>query len=589
MTFLSNPFLKCFCIFLGIQMQVIAQKLTILPSLDLDSKEFVKLLNKSIIKDSSQLHVESKRILNDYIAQGFLLSSIDSMYARDSKWLIQFSKGNKFKIAAINYDSIQLDILQSCGIIPPKNKLLPTQVKIDINKILVYCENHGYPFASIFYKNVEINDSILKADLFLNKNIFITYDTINHNSNTKLSRKYLESYLGIQEGKPYNKSQLLSLSKRCNQLPFLALKQNPTATFWKDKVSINLTTIAKNASKFDFLIGVLPNIVDGVQKFSITGNLNADMYNLLGYGERLSLAFAQLRPESPQLDVKIQYPYVLNTDFGLDFSFNLYKRDSTFLDVKNEIGIQYIFKAESQLKLLYNTFSSSNLSINAASIIQTKQLPSTLDVSQQNIGLEFNLYKLDYLYNPKRGFSINFRILGGKRSIQKNLKILELQSIDGYNYGSLYDTIALSSFQFKSNLKFDYFIPISKLTTFKIGLNSGFIFSEAPIYQNEKYRLGGNRLLRGFDEESFFTSKYAVLTGEYRFLLSTNSNLFAFYDQGFLILKDNALDKPYSVGTGITFETKSGIFGISFAVGATQNIPLDLKSIKTHLGFISIF
>jgi hypothetical protein len=51
MTFLSNPFLKCFCIFLGIQMQVIAQKLTILPSLDLDSKEFVNLLNKSIIKD----------------------------------------------------------------------------------------------------------------------------------------------------------------------------------------------------------------------------------------------------------------------------------------------------------------------------------------------------------------------------------------------------------------------------------------------------------------------------------------------------------------------------------------------------------
>ncbi len=572
-----------------IHMDIHAQKLIISPSIEPDSKEFVNLLNKITIKDSLQLQSECKSLLHKYIQEGFLLASIDSIYTSNLNLIINFHKGNKFKNASIKYDSVQTEILQACGIRPPKNNLEPIQLKNDIEKILIFCENNGYPFASIFYKNIIINDSILTADLFLNKSLFVTYDTISHYSNTKISRNYLANYLGIQEGKPYNKSKLLVLSKRMNQLPFLALQNKPTITFWKDKASVNITTIAKNASKFDFLIGVLPNIVDGVQKFTITGNLNADLFNILSYGERLGFSFAQLRPESPQFDLKIQYPYVLNTDFGLDFGFNLYKRDSIYLDIKNELGIQYIFNAESQVKLLYNTFSSSNLSINAQSIIQSRQLPNTLDISQQNLGLEFNLQKLNYIYNPQKGFNLSVRILGGIRTIQKNLKILALLSDDGFNFESLYDTVTLSSYQLKTNIKMDYFIPLSKLTTFKFGINTGFIYTNGTIYQNEKYRLGGNRLLRGFDEESIFTSKYAVITGEYRLLLSTNSNLFAFYDQALVQLKDNSSDSPYSFGTGITFETKSGIFGISFAVGATQDTPIDLKSIKTHLGFISLF
>ena len=85
------------------------------------------------------------------------------------------------------------------------------------------------------------------------------------------------------------------------------------------------------------------------------------------------------------------------------------------------------------------------------------------------------------------------------------------------------------------------------------------------------FQIGGYKLLRGFDEESIFASQYGVGTLEYRYLLGQNS----FY----LLLpildgpgiqchsRETLNNKFIGAGLGMAFETKAGIFNISYAAG----------------------
>ena len=135
-------------------------------------------------------------------------------------------------------------------------------------------------------------------------------------------------------------------------------------------------------------------------------------------------------------------------------------------------------------------------------------------------------------------------------------------------------------------------MPLFKRATIKASIRGGVILSEQNIYQNEQFRIGGNRILRGFDEESIFATNYGVLTTELRFLIGLNSYLYAFGDFGYvenITTERREFDRPIGMGAGITFETKVGLFGFSLAVGRQQGNPFDFRSVKTHFGYVSLF
>ena len=124
------------------------------------------------------------------------------------------------------------------------------------------------------------------------------------------------------------------------------------------------------------------------------------------------------------------------------------------------------------------------------------------------------------------------------------------------------------------------------------GTQFGGIFGKEPVYQNEQFRIGGNRVMRGYDEESIFATKFIVFTLEYRFLIGQNSYLYTFGDYGYIenitpeIMRYEHL---LGFGAGITFETKVGIFGFSLALGRLSDNTFDLRNVKSHFGYINVF
>jgi hemolysin activation/secretion protein len=126
----------------------------------------------------------------------------------------------------------------------------------------------------------------------------------------------------------------------------------------------------------------------------------------------------------------------------------------------------------------------------------------------------------------------------------------------------------------------------------KTGVNGAWQFNSGYLLRNELFRIGGLTTLRGFDEESIFASAFAVSTVEYRYQLEQNSWFFVFTDVAWYenSAKDSwDTDTPYGFGTGVTFETRAGIFALTYALGSRYQQPIQFRSGKIHVGFVGLF
>jgi len=135
------------------------------------------------------------------------------------------------------------------------------------------------------------------------------------------------------------------------------------------------------------------------------------------------------------------------------------------------------------------------------------------------------------------------------------------------------------------------YFPLGKQSVIRTALYGG-ILQSPNYYRNELFQIGGFKLLRGFDEEGIFASKYAVASVEYRYLLDVNSYFFTFIDGGFARYQSNSVSNTNNyigAGLGLSFRTKQGQFNLSYAAGKAGDARFDIRQSKIHFGYVSIF
>ncbi|MCB9081830.1 MAG: BamA/TamA family outer membrane protein [Lewinellaceae bacterium] len=450
---------------------------------------------------------------------------------------------------------------------------------------LTLAANRGYPFAEAQLDSLQAAKGILSGQVSLSPGLFQQFDSLQLGPDPPIGARFLYRYLGVAPGTPYRENAVLRMGDRLRELPYLQVKGEPEIVFREEGAQVALPLEARRASRFDFLIGVLPNSTQ-VNRLLLTGSFEGEFYNQFGQGERLYGRFEQLRPATQRLDLAVAYPYLLGTALGIDARFHLYKRDTTFLDLDSDAGVQYLLEGGNYWKVFWNNRASRLLSIDQTRLLATRSLPAQLDISNALFGLEWLQQQLDYRFNPRRGWLVFLRAAAGRRVIRPNSRILEI------GLGELYDTLTLRSTQYRLLGRLEGYLPLGRQATVKGGVQGGSLLSAAPVYPNEQFRIGGNRLLRGFDEEFIFATHYLVGTLEYRLLLSQNSFLSAFGDYGWV--EDRTVTQgdifwPYGFGAGITLETRVGLFGVSLAFGGRPGSPVDFNAPKVHLGYVSLF
>jgi outer membrane protein assembly factor BamA len=530
--------------------------------------------------------------------KGYVAASIDSVVYAEKEASVRLYLGDVWHWAKIDTRLVDPTLLAASAWNGRSFDSRPMDMRLFRYRqqlMLDYLENNGYPFARVGLDSIVLRDSgQVAAVLRIDKGPLYKIDSIRIFGNARISHEFLQRYLNIPNGSIYRKERLRIISKKILELPYVQEQQPWSLTMLAEGSVINLYLKPKKSSQIDALVGFLPsdNPVLG-NKVVVTGEATVNLQNTLGNGETMKLNWQQLQPGSPRLDLGYQQPFIFNSPFGLNTSFDLYKQDSTYININFIVGTQYTFSANQNGSVFLQLASSNLLYVDTPEVIVSHTLPPEADISSTSLGVTYAFNNTNYRFNPRRGNEVNFLGSAGTKTIHENSTIVGLNdpTDSGFKFQSLYDTVKLHSFQFLVRMDAAHYFPIGRAATLKLGINAG-IYSSPNTYRNDLFMIGGYRLLRGFDEASILASEYAVGTLEYRYLTGLNSYLFTFLDAGWAMnnVADFNLNSAYfGIGVGMAFETKAGIFNMSLAAGRTSELPFDFHETKIHIGYVSFF
>lgn len=559
-----------------------------------------KVLEHTLINETSKKY-ENKQAIDDALETlkadmldaGYFAFSIDNVKQKSDTIQALINVGEKYNGIKLNVASLPED-LQKIYQPTKKDNFVNVQQWQKLNaEALQYAQNNGRPFASINLNNVVIENNEILGNLNFEQGRQVLIDSIQMRGNVKVNDRFIQNYIGIEKGDIYNESKIEKVNQRLKELSFLEVQRNPAVEFYRKGARLFLFAKKKKASKFDFLLGVLPNDNATGRQFDITGEGLLTLINTLGNGERFHVEYKSYPQSSRAFQVEASSTYLPSLPFGADVNFNLFIRDTSFLDRKLGLGLIYPIEGNSYAKAFYQLEQSTLLGFNESQIIQTKELPNNIDWTNNVYGLSINYEKLNYKFNPTKGFAIAAKVGIGNKKIIKNIQITDLidPNNENFNFNSLYDSLPANSFKLNSDLLLEKYWSINSTNVIKTAINSAYIFNE-QLFENELHRIGGYKILRGFDEQSIFANWYNVLTVEYRYLIGTNSFFSAFYDMAYIERKTiqiSETDWPIGFGVGLNFETNAGIFGLNYALGRQMNNPINLRTGKVHFGYINFF
>ena len=541
---------------------------------------FKNLIFTKEFQDTLALKKEINSICFSLINEGYITASLDSLQHDSLNYKAFISIGKKFTWVNLMYNQIHEDVITKLGYNEhffSKRPFKYNELAQLMEKLISYYENNGYPFALAKLDSIQIDSQQISAQLVIEKNIFIQLDSLIIEGNAAINEKFLTRYLNIKNGMPYNEASFQSISKKINQLPFLFETKPAILKLTNKQNKLFLFLDKKNASQFDGIVGILP---DEKGKTIFTGDVKIKLVNaVLKNGETFDINWRRLQTETQDLKARVIYPYLFGLPIGVDYNIKLYKKDTTFIDVGNTLAFNYYYSGLNYIKTFYKQ-RNANL-ISTSGLIALTVLPEYADITTKSYGLGFFYEKLDYKFNPKKGISINTQGSIGSRIIKKNPKLND----------AAYTNVALNSSQYQLEGDVTGFIKLHKNNILKLSAQYATLFGNT-IYKNELYRIGGLRTLRGFDEESIYASTYFIPTIEYRFLFEKNSNLFVFIEGAWYENKSNNLnikDTPISLGAGINFDTKAGIFNLGYALGNQFGNGFDLRTGKIHAGLTALF
>lgn len=551
------------------------------------------LSDKAIVNITDSLKVASviQNHLNQLYASGFIYAVTDTSFCKSDTCRTIIFRGHKYVISDIILTDEQKAIIESSNIKKlPKGKSLDSlSIYNFLNTIVQHLVNHGYPFARAKLSEVTVHEGAVTSNLLVNKGRYIVFDSVVLKGKLDMPPVFFSKLLDIRTGRYYDHDKVIKAQAKLKNLSFISLQSAPYVRFINDKASVVLPVDPKAASRFDFLIGVLPQTVGGVRKWAITGDLIAEMNNAFHAGEYIFFQFKRLQADNLELIIKNNIPYLFNLPIGSHLDFKIYKNSNQNIDTYLDGGFQWLYNGYNSIKVFGSYRASSLLEINLDQLKTIKKLPAKLDFSYSGIGAGINIDHLNYKYNPTSGFASAFTTVVGRKRIIPNRQIVDLEG-----FANSYDTLKLKTLQAELKADFAWYTGVRNWATIKMSIQSGLLFNENTLRTNELMRIGGNRLLRGFDEESLLTDFYGFGTFEFRFIFDQNSYMsLPFVDIGYVNLRDNSgiahLTPVIGLGLGLNFGTKAGIFNLSFAAGRAAPNPLDFGRMKIHFGYVNLF
>lgn len=509
---------------------------------------------KSYTKDFESKNLDSS--LDSLQKNGYYTLTIDSI--KNEK--IYLNKGK-------NYQTIWV---KNNDLFENKNDYFPTN-NLDsiLNKLAKTNINEGYPFAQIKLVPNGFQQSEQRIELLLNKGKQRTIDGVKLIEYEKLSKGYLRHGLNIKNGEIYSEQKLASISTLMQQTNYIAEVQQPQTLFKPDSTIVYLYPKKISSNYFD---GVLGFGTDDNGDFKLNGNVQLSLNNVFNSLEEIRLNWIGTANKNTSLNISVKVPYLFKSPIGSETNFKLFKQDSVFVNIDFSERLFYQLNLNSTIGVS-GMVQSSNFLLEDDSYLKS----SYDDYSKTGIGLSYNYF----LKHP-------FRLMEGKSMLDVEVNSIRKKE-KNFSWTEEIDNKTVN--QIEIGLKTFHLFELTDKHYIKTGAEfRGLLTKEDDFSENELYRIGGFGSFRGFNEESITANLYGFLNVDYRFVPSEAFYIGLFADYGFIDNKRANLNTSLlSLGTGISFLTKMGIFNLSYAVGKTDETSFDFKESKIHFGILSQF
>jgi outer membrane translocation and assembly module TamA len=522
-------------------------------------------IHREVLIDSAALFLpmieERYRLL---MLEGYMQASIDTSQ-QGHTLICSIYKGPHFKLSEI---TLYHDSTRSSTTV--NGSFNAASVRRAAVRQITDLENNGYPFAAMRIDSVSMvsgrrNSKQAKLFATLTAGPYVVLDSLYLKSTQPLPYTYISNYLNFKSGLPYNEASISGANKRLKELAFLTIKQPAEIRFTPGKASLFVFAERKRANFFNGVAGIRP--IENSTDVTLTGDVELRLLNAFNRGEEIGLTWRKLQSQTQDLEAKLMLPYVFKLPLGPDGKVKIYKRDTTFTSTELAAGINFLLSANNRLRI----FAEKNRSNSLLTFITAGPLSNT-NSTLYGIGGRFE--RLDYRWNPRKGYSINIEAATGTRRVN-----------------ALSETLTESTALTRMQGSLEYYIPVFKRHCIMAGAKGAALFAPS-LYDNELLRIGGLRTIRGINEESIYATAWGVLNAEYRVLLEENSAVYLFADQAWYEKKGVSgflTDQPLNFGAGFNFQTRAGIFTFNYALGKQFDNPILVRNGKVSFGFRNLF
>lgn len=503
-------------------------------------KEFVR-------KDS----LSAVAFLDSLAKNAYYFAKVLHVEDKGGKIQILFDKGKNYqKVQVLLSEEVSQDLKMKPEFITHNLDSL----KQDIHQKFL---QKGYSFNRVksIYKGFENN--LPKVYIEVQKGALRTINAIVIQGYTKTPKRFLKNLEKEFIGKTYAPETLQKLSNILRNHPFLSLEKPPQTLFTKDSTEVYLNFQKKKANFFDGILGFGNNQTN---KVTLNGNINLDLKNVLNSFETISV-FWQRNPQAGQnFDLQTDFPYLFQSNIGTQVSLNVYRQDSTFANFRFRPAFYYQLRNQQKFGLRGN--------VEISSVLDETSLSSE-DYNKKGIGFFYQFIQ------PSEEFLFQY---SSKVSLEADFYNTTYQKQNKNIKQSFYAVFA------------EHNLPVSGNHFLNFKIESAFIDSKAEVKQNELFRIGGYRSLRGFNEQSIFTDFYGYGGVEYRYLVGQQ----AFFDVfGQWATVRNTVSKEtkqlFSVGLGFNFLLPLGIMTFQISNGQEAGQPFRFQDTKIHWGIVSRF
>lgn len=492
-----------------------------------DKKQQQVLENINYLKthiNENKIHNECKKISSYLKKQGYFTNTIDNIIKQDSLYNCYISLKRKIKVIGLIYEN-DFKFLDTIF-------LKPNKTGDYLSRIISNLDSKGDSFSKTF-----LSDNIIKKDtLFSFLNItpskVRTIDKVIIKGYNTFPKKFIRNHLLIKERKTiFSKKKLKEISNNINSLPFAKSIKSSETLFKKDSTLLYLYLEKKQNNSFDGLINFTTKEDGGVL---FNGILDIQLNNIFNKGTFFALNWNAIGDERQELKIKLETPYIFNSRITPKLFFNIYRQDSTFINTKFSSLLNY----------------SINSKVNVGVSLLKESSESTLESNQSN-NTSFNSFF--------SGIQFIYRI-SNENELLDDKFYLSINPLIGNR-----NTLAGKQKQFKINTIISYTQKINTINYIFIKNNTGILNSD-NFLNNELFRIGGANSIRGFNEQSFFTSNYSYFNIEYRYLSSKTSYFYSITDIGRLIISSKK-NNVIGLGLGYSFINKNSKINLSIALG----------------------